>query len=103
MRFAVKVLLGVGLFAVGLWLLLAHAGLAIPRLTYQGFEAYELPAGFGFVIAGILVLWLWRIQESTVTTTQTTTTGEGGQKTTVTTTTTKQTAEEYAKDREPGA
>ena len=64
MRFTVKVLLGVGLFAVGLWLLLAHAGLAIPRLTYQGFEAYELPAGFGFVIAGILVLWLWKIQES---------------------------------------
>ena len=103
MRFAVKVLLGVGLFGVGLWLLLAHSGLAIPRLTYQGFEAYELPAGFGFIIAGVLVLWLWKIQESTVTTTETTTTGESGQKTTVTTTTTKQTAEEYAKGREPGA
>jgi hypothetical protein len=101
MRFAVKVILGVGLFAIGLWLLLARSGLAIPRLSYQGFEAYELPAGFGFVIAGILVLWLWKIQESSVTTTQTTATGEGGQKTTVTTTTT-QTAEEYAKGRKPG-
>ncbi|HEY1883101.1 MAG TPA: hypothetical protein VGG51_08675 [Candidatus Cybelea sp.] len=103
MRFAVKVILGVGLFAVGLWLLLAQSGLAIPRLSYQGFEAYELPAGFGFVIAGILVLWLWKIKESTATTIQTTATGEGGQQTTVTTTTTTQTAEEYAKGRKPGA
>ncbi len=103
MRFAVKVMLGVGLFAVGLWLLLARSGLSIPHLSYEGFEAYELPAGFGFVIAGILVLWLWKIKESTVTTTQTTATGEGGQQTTVTTTTTTQTAEEYAKGRKPGA
>ncbi|HEX4012348.1 MAG TPA: hypothetical protein VHX17_00505 [Candidatus Cybelea sp.] len=101
MRFAVKVVLGVGLFAVGVWILLAHSGLVIPRLTYQGVEAYELPAGFGFVIAGILVLWLWKIQESSVTTTQTTSTGADGQQTTVTTTTTKQTAEDYAEGREP--
>jgi zinc transporter ZupT len=97
-RFAVKVLVVVALFAVGVWILLAHAGLIIPRLAYQGFEAYGLPAGFGFIIAGVLVLWLWKIEKKTTTTTTTTTThGDGGDQTT-TTTTTQTTEESYAEE-----
>jgi hypothetical protein len=84
MRFAVKVLLVVGLFGAGLWLLLAHAGLLIPHVSYKGLDAYGLPVGIALMVIGVAVLFFWRISEETETTT---TTRRGSGETTVTKTT----------------
>ena len=84
MRFAVKVLLVVGLFGAGLWLLLAHAGLLIPHISYKGLDAYGLPVGIGLMVIGVAVLCFWRISDETETTT---TTQKGGGETVVTKTT----------------
>jgi hypothetical protein len=63
--------------AVGVWMLLAHAGLIIPHVAYKGFDAYGLPIGFLLIAAAILVLWLWKLSDVTETITIPTTKGGG--------------------------
>jgi hypothetical protein len=58
---AVKTLLVLALWITGIWMLLAGLNVAIPLISFQGFEAHGVPIGFGLIIAGIAVLVLWRI------------------------------------------
>jgi|HubBroStandDraft_5_1064220.scaffolds.fasta_scaffold238094_2 hypothetical protein len=101
MALAAKVLVSVGLFAVGVWILIAHSNLVIQHASAKGFEVWGLPAGFGFVIAGVAVLRFWPIKKS-VTTTTTTTTKSGDESTTTTTTVTVERVEADEEAEDPG-
>jgi hypothetical protein len=57
---AVKTLLVVALFGVGVWMVLASTQV-IPLVSYRDLEAHGLPVGLAFIAAGVAVLALWKI------------------------------------------
>jgi len=59
-----KFILVTALMAGGVFFLLKGFGVAIPFVSYQGFEAHNVPAGLGIFAAGIALARFWKIETS---------------------------------------
>jgi uncharacterized membrane protein YedE/YeeE len=59
---AIKALLVLGLLVIGVWTVLSGGHTAIARISYKGLDAYGVPIGIAFIVAGIALAYFWKIQ-----------------------------------------
>ena len=63
-----KIVAVLGLTLSGVFFLLVGAGAKIPSVKFKGFEAFNLPAGFGLLLVAFLIGKYWKVSHRITTT-----------------------------------
>jgi hypothetical protein len=80
--FVLKSILVVLILACGAFFVATGLGVEVPLIKYEGFEAYNIPAGIIILLVGLALAKFWRISTTETSEETTTVTSANGSTTT---------------------